>query len=128
VPTPPNTSGGLFGVKALSTTGACAVGESFPNAGGNGKILTDHWNGTSWQVVNAPPVVGFWVTDVAGNSVVLHWTGTAWKEETTPSASNLFRVAVLPTNELFTSEHGTIFVGQFPAITHRSYGASTQSR
>ena len=135
VPTPPGTSGALFGVKALSPTDAWAVGESFPNAGGNGTILTDHWNGTSWQVVAAPLVggpgalsglsavdaatgtgvwaVGFWVTAVAGNSVVLHWTGTAWAQETTPSSSNLFRVAVLPGNQLFTSDHGTIFLGQF---------------
>jgi hypothetical protein len=135
VPAPPNTSGALFGVKALSATDAWAVGESFPNTGGNGKILTDRWNATSWQVAQAPPVggpgalsalssiddapgtgawaVGFWVTGGAGNSVVLHWTGTAWKEETTPSSSNLFRVAVLPGNRLFTSDHGTIFLGQF---------------
>jgi hypothetical protein len=135
VPTPPSTSGGLFAVKALSAADAWAVGESFPNAGGNGKVLTDHWNGTSWQVVTAPPVggpgalsalswvdaapgtgvwaVGFWVTNAAGNSVVLHWTGTAWEEETTPSTSNLFRVAVLPNNQLFASEAGTIFLGQF---------------
>jgi hypothetical protein len=135
VPTPPGTSGGLFAVKALSAADAWAVGESFPTAGGNGKILTDHWNGTSWQVVPAPPVggpgalsalswidaapdtgvwaVGFWVTGAAGNSIVLHWTGTAWKQQTTPAASNLFRVAVLPNNELFTSDHGTIFLGQF---------------
>ena len=133
VPAPPGTAGGLFGVKALSATDAWAVGESFPDAGGNGKVLTDHWNGTSWQVVHAPPVggpgalsslssidangtgvwaVGFWVTGAAGNSVVLHWTGTAWKQETTPAASNLFRVAVLPSNQLFTSDHGTIFQGQ----------------
>jgi len=136
VPTPPGTSGGLFAVKALSPTDAWAVGESFPNAGGNGTILTDHWNGTSWQVVTAPPVggpgalsglssvdaapgtgvwaVGFWVTGAAGNSVVLHWTGTAWKQQTTPSASNLFRVAVLPNNALFASDHGTIFLGEVP--------------
>jgi hypothetical protein len=135
VPTPPGTSGGLFGVKTLSATDAWAVGESFPNVGGNGKILTDRWNGTSWQVVPAPPVggpgalsalssvdaapgtgvwaVGFWVTGTAGNSVVLHWTGTAWKQQTTPSASNLFRVAVLPNDALFASDHGTIFRGQF---------------
>jgi hypothetical protein len=135
VPAPPGTSGGLSGVKALSAADAWAVGESFPNAGGNGKILTDYWNGTSWQVVAAPPVggpgalsalswvdaapgtgvwaVGFWVTGAAGNSVVLHWTGTAWKQKTTPSASNLFRLAVLPDNELFASDHGTIFLGQF---------------
>jgi hypothetical protein len=133
VPAPPGTTGGLSGVKALSATDAWAVGESFPNAGGNGKILTDHWNGTSWQVVNAPPVggpgalsalssvdaapgtgvwaVGFWVTATAGNSVVLHWTGTAWAQQTTPSSSNLFRVAVLP-GGLFASDHGTIFQGQ----------------
>jgi hypothetical protein len=135
VPTPPSTSGALSSVKALSATDAWAVGESFPNAGGNGKILTDHWNGTSWQLVTAPPVggptalsglssvdaapgtgvwaVGFWVTSAAGNSVVLHWTGTGWKQETTPSASNLFRAAVLPNNELFASAAGTIFLGQF---------------
>ena len=134
VPAPPGTTGALFGVTALSATDAWAVGEFFPNAGGNGKVLTDHWNGTSWQVVTTPPVggpgalsalssidavpstgvwaVGFWVTDVAGNSVVLHWTGTAWKQQTTPAASNLFRVAVLPDNELFTSDLGTIFLGQ----------------
>jgi hypothetical protein len=57
--------------------------------------------------------VGFWVTNVAGNSVVLHWTGTAWAQEPTPSSSNLFRVAVLPNNELFASDHGIIFLGQF---------------
>jgi hypothetical protein len=135
VPTPPHTSGALSAVKALSPADAWAVGESFPNAGGNGKILTDHWNGTSWQVVNAPPVggpgalsglssvdavpgtgvwaVGFWLTAAAGNSVVLHWTGTAWALETTPAASNLFRVAVLPHNQLFASDAGTIFLGQF---------------
>ena len=135
VPTPPGTSGGLFAAKALSPADAWAVGESFPNAGGPGTILTDHWNGTSWQVVTAPPAggpgalsalnsidaapgtglwaVGFWVTAAAGNSVVLRWTGTAWTQETTPNSSNLFRVAVLPNNELFTSDHGTIFLGQF---------------
>jgi hypothetical protein len=136
VPAPTGTSAGLSGVTALSATGAWAVGEAFPNAGGNGKILTDHWNGTSWRVVNAPPVggpnalsglssidaapgtgvwaLGFWVTDVAGNSVVLHWTGTAWKQETKPSgSSNLFRLAVLPNNKLFASDHGTISLGQF---------------
>jgi hypothetical protein len=135
VPVPHGASGGLFAVKALSATDAWAVGESFPSAGGNGKILTDHWNGISWKVVTAPPVggvsalsalfsvdgapgtgvwaVGFWVTDVAGNSVVLHWTGNAWREQTTPGSSNLFRLAVLPDNQLFASDHGTIFLGQF---------------
>lgn len=134
VPTPPGTSGGLFAVKALSTTDAWAVGEAFPSAGGSGKILTDHWNGTSWQVVPAPPVggpgalsslssvdaapgsgvwaVGSWVTAGAGNSVVLHWTGTAWQEQATPSTSNLFRVTVLPSNQLFASDAGTLFLGQ----------------
>jgi hypothetical protein len=58
VPAPPGSSGGLFGVRALSATDAWAVGESFPNAGGNGKVLTEHWNGTSWQAVAAPPVGG----------------------------------------------------------------------
>ena len=136
MPAAPGTSSGLNGVKAVSTTDAWAVGESFPDAGGPGKILTEHWNGTRWQVVNAPPVggpsalsalssigaapttgvwaVGFWVTDVAGNSVVLHWTGGVWKQETTPSASNLFRVVVLPGSKLFASDLGTIFLGQFP--------------
>ena len=135
VPTPPNTTGALSGVKALSPTDAWAVGEAFPAAGGGGKILADHWNGTSWQVVTAPPVggpaalsalsavdaapgtgvwaVGFWVANVAGNSVVLHWTGMAWQAETTPAASNLFRLAVLPDNQLFSSDVGTIFRGQF---------------
>jgi hypothetical protein len=134
MPAPPNTSGGLSGVKALSAADAWAVGEFFPNAGGNGTILTDHWNGTSWQVVTAPPVggagalsalsavdaapgtgvwaVGFWLTGTAGNSVALHWTGTAWKQQATPGASNLFRLAVLPNNELFASDFGTIFLGQ----------------
>ena len=135
VPTPPGTSGALSSVKALSPADAWAVGESFPTAGGTGKILTDHWNGTSWQVVTAPPVggpgalsglssvdaaagtgvwaVGFWVTSTGGNSVVLHWTGAAWKQETTASTSNLFRLAVLPHNQLFASDAGTIFLGQF---------------
>jgi hypothetical protein len=135
VPTPANTSGTLFSVKALSPANAWAVGESFPNAGGVGKILTDHWDGHSWKIVSAPPVggpsalsalysvdaapttgvwaVGFWLTETAGNSVVLHWTGSAWREEPTPRSSSLFRLAVLPNDELFASDFGTIFAGQF---------------
>ena len=58
--------------------------------------------------------VGSWVTASAGNSVVLHWTGTAWQAETTPATSSLFRLAVLPDNQVFASDAGTIFRGQSP--------------
>jgi hypothetical protein len=134
-PTPPHTHGGLFGVKAVAANNAWAVGDDFPSSGGNGTVLVDHWNGTTWQVSPTPPVgpsnalsglysvaagagtgvwaVGFMVTDVTAQAVVLHWTGRAWAQETAPNSPSLFAMAVLPDAQLFASDFGTIFLGKF---------------
>ena len=133
VPTLPNTYGALFGVEAVSSNDVWTVGEAYPNSGGNGTMLIDHWNGTTWKVSPTPPgppnalsglfavdevpgtgvwAVGTSVTDVNAQAVVLHWTGTAWTQETPPGSPSLFALAVLPNDSLFASYYGFIMLGK----------------
>ena len=134
LPTVPNTTAAFFSVKATSRNDAWAVGKWFPTSG-NGQILIDHWDGKSWTVVkNLPTVgptgsethlfsvdaasgtgvwaVGGWSSDAGANAIAIHWTGTAWVQAPAPATNEFFALAVLPNNELFTSDVGTIFLGQ----------------
>lgn len=134
LPTPPGTTGGFVSVKAISRKDAWAVGFAGP-ASGNLKVTADHWNGTSWQVVKMPQVgpadpstssglftvdaaggtgvwaVGGWSSNTGANAVVLRWTGTGWATEPTPKTSTIFRLVVLPHNEMYASDFGFIFHG-----------------
>jgi hypothetical protein len=95
----PNVGSGanfLYGVDALSSTDAWAVGDSSA-----GEPLIMRWNGTQWNVVITPDVgVNARLTDVEAISandvwtvgryladdetqeqaLILHWNGTAWTQ------------------------------------------------
>jgi hypothetical protein len=86
--TPTNNSTYLYGVSAVSSTDAWAVGYRFGN--GDGAYVA-RWNGTSWSPVTAPAMSTLqtvsarsgndvWVAgyDASGSAAVGHWNGSAW--------------------------------------------------
>jgi hypothetical protein len=98
----------LSGIAAVSPTDVWAVGLQ-RDADGNNRTLTEHWNGSSSQVVPSPnvgpksnwlrDVVAISATDVwavgnhdnfkATNSMTLieHWNGSAWHVVPSPSTA-----------------------------------------
>jgi hypothetical protein len=110
VPSPDGGPGNnvLTGVAGASTDDVWAVGQS-RSASGSFQTLTEHWNGSNWQVVSSPNagtsdnvlngVVALASNDVwaAGEALgpaspdqalLLHWAGSAWSVVQTPSLSN----------------------------------------
>jgi hypothetical protein len=98
----------LTGVAGTSASDVWAVGQS-RSASGSIQTLTEHWNGTSWQVVSSPNpgasddvlngVFALASNDVwaAGESLgpaspdqalLLHWNGSAWSVTKTPALGN----------------------------------------
>ena len=88
------------------------------------QTLVEHWNGTTWTIVNSPnPGVGANFTSVAGdaadnvwavgyyfdanqsNTLVEHWDGTTWMIANSPDAgpypSNLSGVAVVAPDDVW---------------------------
>jgi len=87
-------SAGLYGVSAVSSTDAWAVGAT---EGGHDLIL--HWDGTMWSQVNRPAADGYFALNtvsasgpndlwIAGSAdylpVVLHWDGQSWTRTRLP--------------------------------------------
>ena len=101
-------NGGFSDVHAVSASDAWAVG-SFENlAAGAWRVLTAHWDGTSWTRVPSPPggshqgsamyaVSAASATDVwavgatespdcfTQRTLIVHWDGTSWTREPSPS-------------------------------------------
>ena len=96
VPTP-NPPGlhtvSLNAVAAISANDIWAVGGNPPSQGGySGQALLEHWNGSTWSIVAAPPSTATWFASsrfglaaVASNDVwavgnfdSFHWDGTSW--------------------------------------------------
>lgn len=98
VPSPnlPSGNNGLSGVTAVSATDIWAVGSTQTNYGRN-LALIEHWDGTTWSIVNGPSIpgsiflnsvaaasatdiwaVGFSYEDHQGASIIEHWNGTKW--------------------------------------------------
>jgi hypothetical protein len=93
----------LFGVVALSTTNAWAVGDDAPGGPGTNPVtLVEHWNGVTWSVVATPPLSGSSSLDavsavnstniwaVGGHTandkaLIEHWNGVSWSVQATPS-------------------------------------------
>ncbi len=84
----------LYGVTALSSTDAWAVG-----ARDDGHDLIFHWDGKVWSAINPPPVNGYFgLTKVSASGphdiwmagdadrlpFVLHWDGQTWTRTRTP--------------------------------------------
>ena len=98
------TTNGLYGIAAVSSTSAWAVGYHEP-----GQTLIEHWNGRTWKLVTSPnpgPVsdflngvaaaspssvwaVGFDVTGPTGGrrgqTLVEHWNGHSWNRVKSPN-------------------------------------------
>ena len=118
----------LYSIAAISDTDAWAVGAE-QDAAGLWHTLTEHWNGSTWSVVDAVDVGSngnqfFAVTAVAGNNVyaagqqagsafpnealIEHWNGTSWSVVSSPGNTS---ASVLPLGVTATSSSLTL-VGQ----------------
>jgi hypothetical protein len=115
VPSPPQSFGDnyiLTAVAALSANDIWAVG-LIDQGSGFQRTLTEHWNGSSWNIVSSPNPGSYYsrldgVTAIAPNDVwavgsfssasgsdpdmtlVEHWNGTAWSVVSSPSPGLFF--------------------------------------
>ena len=102
VPTPNNQAG----VTCISMSNCWAVGYYYN--GSVNQTLIEHWDGTSWAIVNSPNTsitrdnflvgvtctsasdcwaVGYYLASSALQNLVMHWDGTAWSIVSAPSTS-----------------------------------------
>ncbi len=122
VPSPsPGVAGNyLYGVTAISSTAAWAVGEYGP-AGGGSSTLTEHWDGSQWNLVPSPNpgtngnylygVAAISSTDVwtvgVRDAVTLieHWDGTQWSVIPSPNPSSnvdyLYSISAVSSNDVW---------------------------
>jgi hypothetical protein len=100
VPSPnPYTSQDLYGVAAISSSDAWAVGRYFSQSPFGYGALIEHFNGTAWTKVPNPGAGALYaVTALASNNVwavgdaqILHWNGTAWSTVANPYSSGYLR-------------------------------------
>jgi hypothetical protein len=124
VPSPNKGPSWLYGIGTNASGDAWAVGNYFEH---RYEPLAEHWDGTSWSVVDTPePASDSVLRDVVplpsgeawavgykniGNAptrtLVLHWDGTSWRTIKSPSPSrnpfygenNLYGVDALPSGE-----------------------------
>src|SRR5437588_170631 len=113
----------LYGVAAVSTTNAWAVG-GYQSSNGNNQTLIEHWNGTQWSVVPSPSPGSdsneLWGVSADSSSdvwavgdysngnfreatLIEHWNGNQWSIVKSPDASQydnylLAVTALSPTN------------------------------
>jgi hypothetical protein len=122
----PNAGAGsnqLNGVAAVSANDIWAVGFSIPSpSAGVSQTLIEHWNGTSWSVVNSPNVgldnvlkgvavvsaTDVWAVGYAGNesqTLTEHWNGTSWSVVNSPNVgtfkNQLNAVAVVSATDIW---------------------------
>ena len=111
-PSPSTVVNYLFGVAAVSSTDAWAVGYELNGTTGPDETMILHWNGTAWSRVKTPdpsvaggnflngvtatsPTSAFAVGsyDTPANStdsLILRWNGTAWSKVKSPDPSATF--------------------------------------
>jgi hypothetical protein len=98
----------LYGVAAISSSDAWAVGEICPY--GSGRTLIEHWDGTKWEVVSSPNEAGqttntlvsvaalsandIWAVgnyllndQYQWNTLTEHWDGSKWSIVASPNAA-----------------------------------------
>jgi len=123
------SSNQLNGVAAVSASDVWAVGYAYPSAStGVSQTLTEHWNGTSWNVVSSPNVgtlsnslnavavvsasdvwaVGYSHTSSGGTeslqTLIEHWNGTSWSVVSSPNVGSddvLNGVAVVSATDIW---------------------------
>lgn len=124
----PNSSlvpDGLSAVAAISATDVWAVGTAGSQTS-SGQTLTEHWNGTNWQIVQSPNpgtryntlsgvtaisatnvwAVGYFVNDnQVTQTLTEHWNGTRWSVVKSPSPfsinNELFSVAAVSASNVW---------------------------
>ena len=71
-----STENELLAVSAISANDVWAVG-TYQKGNVPGKSLTEHWNGTSWQVIPSPNVSGKenWLAAVSARATNNVWGG-----------------------------------------------------
>jgi hypothetical protein len=113
VPVPKAGEGFLYGVVALSTSNAWAVGETCPSCGSD-ETLAYHWNGHAWRQVTTPNPTDFdalravsavsrhdvWAVGsafdgTANQTLAMHWNGHHWKVVATPDPAGTSNLAIL---------------------------------
>jgi hypothetical protein len=119
VPAPNASTALLSGVVAVRPGSAWAVGLWRPTPG-VAAMLTERWDGTAWHTVRAPRpgqfdalndvgwtpgsgpwAVGYSVTAAASAAVVLRFAAGSWVVDDPPQATELFRLGVAPSGDLF---------------------------
>ena len=127
VPAPdgtPNSVNVFYGLTALGPGDIWAVGYHEPPALGH-QPLIEHWDGTTWTVVDSPSLVGdfnllhevsgtssgdIWAVGTLGDEttaapLIEHWDGTAWAVVQAPRvpgrAATLFGVAAISTTDVW---------------------------
>jgi len=129
VPSPDGSTQGaqLSGIAAISATDIWAVGNKYIS-GGNGKTLTEHWDGTQWSVVPSPNVKGAASDELSGvtvassstawavgtsttgsttSTLIEKWNGTKWKIVASPNPQNAYNqlngVAAASSNSIWAA-------------------------
>jgi hypothetical protein len=99
-PSVPGVGQGLFGVTAISSSDAWAVGDVYNQTAGDQQTQVQHWDGTRWKIVTSPSVskaynhltgvsgtssndvwaVGYTIDDrnATWRTLLLHWNGAQW--------------------------------------------------
>src|SRR5205807_2162767 len=122
------SSNQLNGVAAVSASDVWAVGYAYPSAStGVSQTLTEHWNGTSWNVASSPNVgtlsnqfnavavvsaTDIWAVGYADSSssgvlqtLTEHWNGSSWSVVSSPSpgtsTNQLTAVAVVSASDIW---------------------------
>jgi hypothetical protein len=134
VPSPAVTGGALYGTAALAPDDIWAVG-TINTPGSRSQPLAEHFDGNSWQVVQAPAAgSSSWLNSVAAvssndvwavgghfvpggdfhaYSLIEHWDGNSWTIIDSPTSTvpstGLFGVAAISSNDVWavgdTVEH-----------------------
>lgn len=128
----------LFGVAAVSTSNAWAVGLYSPNGSKTSQTLIEQWNGTTWTVVPSPnpgtnstlsSVVALSSNNVwaAGNysssgptkTLIEHWDGSRWSVVSSPNkgsnSSELFAITSVSAKNIWAV--GSFQKGSFPGTS-----------
>lgn len=103
----PGLQNGLYGLNAISTSDAWAVGY---NTTTKGQTLIEHWDGSNWTVVSSPSpgtqgntlygvtaisATNVWAVGTSNSnfsteqSLIEHWDGTSWSTVLSPNPNSI---------------------------------------
>ena len=130
-PNTPSSTGSDFltDAAAVSSTDVWAVG-SYIDSHQSSLTLTEHWNGTSWQIVASPNVgtdsyleavaanaandvwaVGYSYSGGVARTLIEHWDGTSWTVVSSPNTGAQANIL----NDVTVSSTGEVWAVGFKA-------------